>query len=802
MLRTYFTLAWRNLVKNKLFSIINIIGLSIGLCFVFIVGIFVWGELQVNAHVPQNVHILQSKWKKPGMGMDLTTLAPIGKALKDNYPNLVKDYYRHDGLSTIISKGDKHFTEAIQPGDSTLLTMFGLEMLYGNARTAFSNPNSVVITEEVAVKYFGRTNVTGETLTVNSFNNSKQDFEITGVLKSLPFNTVTNYAGASNQVFFAVASMKFFGRDAGLIAWNNPYMVNYIQLKEGVTPAALDKPIKQLLSSNTDTEIQQNLQIYPVKVADYYLQSNVGSARTMIYSLGAIGAFILLMAIINFVNITVGNAIPRLKEIGVRKVMGSSRWQLIFQFLVESVLMAYLAFIIAFISYLATKPFFGDILGKELPALSSLPVYFILVAALVVLLIGLLAGIYPAVVLSAQASITALKGKLKTVKQGMAFRYGLITFQFTTAIVVFISAIAINKQVSFFFDADLGYDKEQVITAKVPRDWTPEGVQHMETIRDEFARMPQVADASISFEIPNGQSGSAGLTLTRKTGDGAQHATATGLLTDHHYLSTYKIPLLAGQFFASQGQGADQSNVVINESAAKALGWSKPADAIGQQVELQGSDAPSTITGVVKDFHFASMQQAISPMLFIHIAASPFYRYISLKVRPGNIAGTVEALQSKWTSLFPDAPFEYSFMDTTLQTLYQRELQIKKAAEAATITALMIVLLGVLSIATLSIARRVKEVGIRKVLGASAMQVIWLFVKEFAWLTLFANLIAWPLAWLGLNRWLQNYAYRIHLNAMPFVTVTIALSLLVVLVISIKTLKTALSSPARAISTT
>ncbi|GAA4334917.1 ABC transporter permease [Mucilaginibacter gynuensis] len=800
MLRNYFTLAWRNLRKNKVFSFINIFGLSIGMAFVLVIGAYIWGELQVNAGVSDRVYIMQSKWKQPDMGLEFTSLAPLGKALKENYPNLITSYYRHDGLSTIISKGDKHFTEGIQNGTPSLLTMFGFKMLYGDAKTALSTPNSVVITENQAIKYFGRTDVVGQTLTINAFNGSKQDFAITGVLKNLPRNSVTNFGGSTNEIFMNEASFKFFGRDAALDAWNNPYMVNYIQLKPGVKPSDLDAAINQLARTNTTPDIQKNLKTYLVQVNDFYLQDNKGSARKMIYTLAFIAMFILLMAIINFINISIGNSVTRLKEIGVRKVMGSSRVQLIIQFLTESVLLSLFSFIIALLIYLVSRPFFSSVMGKDIPKITEFPLYFAVLPLLIVLLIGILAGMYPAFILSAQSSIDSLKGKLKTVKEKVVFRHSLIVVQFVTAIVVFIAALVINKQASFFFQSNLGYDKEQVITAKVPRDWSPEGVKHIETMRNEFAAMPQVADATVSFEIPNGQSGNASNNLYKASQDPSHGIMATSIIADEHYTGTYKIPLIAGQFFAAQGEGTDVTKLVINETAAKALGWQNPADALGQPVRVQNDPSPLTVGGVVKDFHFGSMHEKIQPILFYHVKRSPVFRYLSFKLRPGNMANNVATLQSKWSALFPNAPFEYVFLDDTIAKLYQQEMQIKKASQAATVIALLVVLLGVLSIATLSIARRVREVGIRKVLGASAMQVVWLFIKEFAILVLVANLIAWPVAWFSLNSWLTGYAYRINLDALPFLSVALILAALVAVVIAVKTIKTALDNPVKSLT--
>ncbi len=806
MFKNYFKIAWRNLQKNKTFSFINVFGLSVGIAFALLIGSFIWSEFQVNADLKNNttIYMVQSKWKEPNMGFDFTTLAPLSKALKENFPDLIQDYYHHDGITSIVSKGDKKFSEGLQVGDASLLSMFGFPLLYGDAKTALDKPDALVITAAKAIKYFGKTDVIGQTLTINSFSGGKQDFQITGVMKDPPYNTITSWGNGinngTNEFFLPATSLPFFGREKGFEAWQNAFILSYVQLKKGVKPEDLEKPVQQLLKLNVAPDVQKKLQIYFTPVKNYYLQSNSGIAYRMVYSLGFVALFILLMAIINFINISIGNSVSRLKEIGVRKVMGSTKNQLIAQFLIESIVMVAFSVVVAFLIYILTRQFFSDMLGKQLPELSAYPIYFIAIPIVIILLVGLLAGIYPAFVLSKQKSIESLKGKLETVKEKVAFRYSLIGVQFITAIVVFIAAIVINEQVNFFFNTDLGYSKDKVITAKVPRDWSPKGIEHMVTVRNEFANLPEIASASFSFEIPDGASANNNNNIYKASQDSSHAINAESLFTDEKYLQTYKIPLAAGTFFNATGGIANTAEVVLNESAAKGLGWNA-SDAINQKIMFQGNPNAATVVGVVKDFHFGPLQENIRPVYFIHVKNAIIYRYLSFKLKAGNTAASIAAIQKKWSTLIPDAPFDYVFMDNTLAKLYAKEIQIKKASEAATIIALVIVLLGVLGIVTQSITKRTKEVGIRKVLGASVMQVIALFAKEFSWLVLIANLIAWPLAYLAVSNWLNNYAYRIKLNVFPFLIVAITLAMLVAILILIKTMRTAASNPVKSLRT-
>lgn len=807
MFRNYIKIAWRNLEKHKTFSVINIFGLSTGIAFALLTSAYIWSEYQVNKTLKNNdrIYLVQSRWKDPNMGYDFSTLAPLAKALKENYPGMVEDYYHHDGITSIVSKGEKHFSEGLQVGDAGMLDMFGFPLLYGDAHTALNSPSSIAITAAKAIKYFGRTDVLGQTLTLQSFSGSRQDFIITAVLKDPPQNTVTYWGNGinkgSNEFFLGEKSLKFFGRDGGFESWQNAFMISYVQLKKGVSIAALQTPVRQLLKLNTAPDVQKNLQIYFTPVKDYYLQSNNGIAYRMIYALGLAAIFILAMAIINFINISIGNSVTRLREIGVRKVMGGNKRQLVLQFITESVVISVFAMAVALVFYALARPFFSDMLGKQLPQLNAYPAWFVCIPFIVSILVGLLAGIYPAFVLSGQHSIESLKGKLETVREKLAFRYSLITLQFITSIVVFICAIVIKEQVSYFFSTDLGYKKDKVITARVPRDWSPQGVQKMETIRNEFEAMPEVESASFSFEIPDGASAGNNNNLFKASQDSSHGVIAESIFCDEKYLDTYKIPLQAGKFFNAGGGMPDSFGVVLNQSAAGGLGWQNTAAAIGQKVKFQGNPADFTVEGVVSDFHFGSLHNKIRPMYFIHVKNAIIYRYLSFKLKPGNTSASIAALQKKWSQLLPDASFDYNFIDDTLARLYTTETQMKKASQAATVIALVIVLLGVLGIVTQSITRRTREVGIRKVLGASVAQVISLFAKEFSALVIVANLVAWPLAYLVVNNWLNNYAYRISLTAFPFLLVSFIVVMLVSTVIIIKTIRTATENPVNSLRT-
>lgn len=800
MLHNYFKIAWRNLLRRRFYAAVNIFGLSVGMTFAFLIFSYVYGELRVNMDL-RNAgaqYMLTSKWKKADMGLNITTPAPLGKSLKDNYPNLVANYYRFDGVSATVSKGEQHFKESIQIGDSTLLTMYGFPLLHGHAATALVKPNSLVIPYEKAMKYFGKTDVVGQTLLLDSFSGKKSEFMITAVLDKLPYNSVSNLTGNEQSIFMSPDGMQFFGRGE-FGNWANIYIVNFIELKQGVRQEALAKPVLQLLRTNTSELIQKNLKVELVPLKNLYREANNGVVQKTVLTLTTISLFILLMAIVNFVNISIGSSSSRLKEIGIRKVLGSMKGQVIRQFLAESVLLTFISMIISLFLYEIFRSYFGAVLGKVLPSIFQLPAYTFLFPFALALVTGLLAGFYPAFILSSLQSVDSMKGKIKSIRENLFFRRLLISSQFSIALFVIISSAVISRQVNYFFDKDLGYNDEFIFSVTTPRDWSPQGVQKMEAVRKEMLQLPEVSNAAVSYEIPNGKTGFSAA-LYKAGQDSTQAIYLPVLQTDENFAGTYSIPMIAGHFFQSEQQTYVPGRIVINEEAVKKLGLESATSAVGQQLRFQGAAQVFTVAGVVKNFHFESMHQSMRPLAFQQLQAFNNYRYISFRIRPGNIGPSLAAIENMWKQLLPDTPFEYTFMDDTLHNLYQSEVRLKKASQLATALAIAIVVLGILGMISISVAKRTREVGIRKVLGASVSEIMIIFVREFIFLMAVAICISFPLAFLSMDKWLQNYSYRIEMDWATFAWTGLAFGLSITALICLQTYKTALMNPVKAIS--
>jgi putative ABC transport system permease protein len=795
MIKNYLKIAWRNISKSRSYAAVNIAGLAVGIAFMLLIGSYVWNELAVNHHLRNidNQYIIQSNWGESST-FDLTTVGALAKSLKVLYPNLIENYYRWDGISSNVSKGDKVFRENIQIGDSTLFSMYGFPLLFGNPGTALNETYSAVVTEETAIKYFGRTNVTGESLSIGSFSGTRHDFLISGVLKKIPRNSVISINDDNrNTIFLSTACAGFFGRV--IDSWNNPWIVGYVQLKKGVHPAEIEKIMRDMVKNNTPLGISDQMKPILVPLKDYHLEANNGLVKKMLSTLTLIALFILFMAIVNFINISISQASARMKEIGVRKVLGGMRKQLIFQFLTESFLLVVLSTLFALGLYEIFRPELINILDAQIPSLPGFPLYIYGILIALVLLISLLSGFYPALVLSGLKPVEVIKGKLTSIKENIVLRKFLVAFQFSIAAIVLIGAILISRQVNYFLNGDLGYDKSFILSAQVPRDWTGKGVMHMETVRNEFSKIPAVENATLSYEIPDGNAGD--VPNAYKPGQDSTKAKSVLMLkTDAAYLNTFKIPLKAGRFFSQPDQGGDSTNIVLNETAVHALGWKDARSAIGGQIKLQGYNGTVfTIIGVTRDFMFGTMQGTISSMIFCHLNFMNQYRFLSFRVKPGNLSKAIETLQKNWSVLLPGSAFEYRFMDDRLKNLYKTEIQLKQASYTATALAAIIVLLGVFGLVSLSIEKRRREIGIRKVLGSSVAGIMSLFVKEFLLIVLLAGAISCPIAYLIIHKWLNGYAYKIDITILPFLISILILGTITALLIIFQSAKAANANP-------
>ncbi|WP_437920829.1 ABC transporter permease [Sphingobacterium sp. LRF_L2] len=793
MINNHIKIAFRTIYRKKAQSITNIIGLVASMTFVLLIAAYIWQAYQVNSHLrnKDRQFVLQSSYKQPGIGLDLTTVGALPKALKEQYPDLVADYYRLDGLTCIISNGATVYEEKVSVGDPSILTMYGFELLAGDPHTALNSPTSVVLKEEAAIKYFGETDVVGRRLSIRNFAGEKQDFEVTAVLKSTIQNSVMELMPAlQTSIFLPISSEKYF--DRSIDNWSNIWIVGFLELQEGVTPDQLNLPIEKLLHEHADKQIAENLVPKLNPLPSYYLDDNKGAIRQLILILSCTAAFLIVMATVNFINFSISQSFTRLKEIGVRKIMGSSKIRLIFQLLIEYNIIVFIAACIALFNYPLLAPLFSSIMMKTLPSLTDLPTVFFICFALGTLCLGLLAGLYPAIRLSKNPITSAVKNQFPDFGGKHIVRQVLLFVQFTVALIVLISSIVISRQVDTFINGNLGYNKDYLLTVQVPRDWSEKGLHQMEVVQQELKQLPQVQDISLSYGVPNAFGN--GIQKIKKVG-AEQDIDALLITSDQHFASTYQIPLLAGEFFAAQADESITSKLVINLKAAFALGYATAEEAIGQRITLFEDSFSGIIAGVTADFYANSMHSSSPAVVWFPLRATNQYRFLSIRLKAGPITAALAPIEKKWKQLMPEAPFDYKFMDQTLESMYNTEFQLQRAAKLATGISIIIVGLGIIGLTSLSINLRLKEIGIRKVLGASLHQIIFLFSKEFYVTFSIALAVGIPISYMFMKHWLANYVLRTKLDSTLFILPMLALALLIFCFIGILIIRSTKHNP-------
>ena len=803
MIKNYMLIAFRQFTRHKMFSALNVFCLAIGISFCMLIGQYIVHEASVNS-IYKDIHqqyFLNSEWKSKNTGPEMTTVGALVKSLKRNYSNLVADYYRFNPVVNVVSAGDKHFREDVSIGDTNLVSMYGLPLLYGNPNKAFADIHSAVITEPFAMKLFGEKNVINKVITFTNLSGKTTDYKVSAVLKALPYNTISNaYADAhyGYAMYIPFEGNQYYPSGTGEDLWSAIYTVSFVKLQPGIRAGQLDAPIKKLLVQNAPENISKTLSVHLKPLDTYYLDSNGGTVSKTLSILTWVALGILLLAVINFVNILIGTSSYRIKEIGLRKVFGGRRKELIIQYIVESIMLTLFAALLSLIFYSIFRPLFNEILNTTLAALGNFHFREWIAIAAIVFVVGILAGIYPAFILSGSEMVSSVKGKLEGTERGMWLRKSLLTAQFTIAIGVFIFSLILSRQVDYFFNNDLGYDKDRlmIITA-FPKQWDSAGVAKMESIRNGLLSESVIKDASVSFDIPE-RTPPNRLAVNPEGRKNNDLLSVEAINVDEKYASTYGIQLREGKFFSNQTGAFVADEAVINESALKSFGWKT---AIGKKIRFNDGGPDVVVTGVVKDFHLTSMQEAIAPLVFFQVKASRAFRFITVKLGPGNLANSIERVKTRWKELSPTAPFEFTFMDEKLQSMYRSELQLKKASGIATGLMILIILFGIFGVLALALTKRTKEIAVRKVLGAEIHHIITLFIKQYAALLLISNLIAWPLTFYFCNRWLQQYAYRVSQPMSMYLMAGFFIAIIAFTLITLQCLKVASSNPVRSLKT-
>lgn len=802
MLKNYLTVALRQLYRHRLFSFITIFCLSIGITFSLLIGVYILHETHVNAYL-QHVdrqYLMKCDWKQKAMGSDIMTFAGLPVALRHDYPQLVSGYFRFGDFFCDLVAGNRHIREDCMVGDSSLERQFGFPVLYGDPRNPFPDGHAIVLTESLAQACFSQKNAVGRPLQATTSGGETYNLTVSLVLKDAPDNSVMDILGSHHpmRAFVSYKLDSSFDPNPGQ-SWTGQ-ACTYLTLQPGVRPEALDQPMAHLLKEHLPPVYQGQVRSYLQPMKTQRLDENNGAVRKLVRSLALIALFILLLAVVNFVNIKIGTSEQRIKEAALRKVFGGARRQLIVQHLCESMLLVLFSTALSLGLYELLRPLSVQILSVSLESVGQFRLFHWIFLAGLSLGIGLLAGLYPAFVLSATAIIGSLKGVILQPKGSLWLRKALLVIQFTVALVVMICAWQITLQIRYFLDKDLGYAKDGVLVIQsLPfKEGAGPAIGKLEALRSALAHLPGVGAASLSWEIPDGHNWD-NLNLIPEGASTNQVLSIPYLRADEHFAATYGLHIVDGRFLRHEAFDTSgfvrPDEIVLNESAVRAFGWN---NALGKRVRLAFGGFDVTVVGVVKDFAFGDLRQRIGPVGFLHLHSFPRPRHLSIRLAAGYpLARTVASVERVWKSFYPDRELDYAFMDDTVKGLYASELHLQAATRMASVMCLVIVLLGIFGVITFTLARRIREIAIRKVLGAGVLNIINLFFKEYALLLVLSVVLAWPLAYTLMARWLNAYAYRINQTIWPFAGVAFMVGVATFLLVGCQTGKAAATAPSR-----
>jgi len=787
MLKNYFKIAFRNLWRHRVFSGINILGLTVGMTACFLIFLYVRFEMSYdNMHSKADrIYRIVCDLKTPSETMKISGPSwAVGPHLTMGDLPQVEASVRTTGDELLVRKGNVKFQELNSLyADSSFFQVFDFKLIKGNPRTALNEPLNIVFSESAVKKYFGNADPIGQTvlLTGEGFT-----AKVTGVMQDLPENSTIKAD--------MLVSMNTLTRKLNPTLndqWGNYGNTTYVLLRPGTSAAAFTKQLPAFLEKMNGTEMKQ-YNMFPTlmleKFRDVYLRSTRDDSKTgnikNVYIFSIVAVFILLIACFNFINLTTARSAERAKEVGIRKVVGAGKPQLTRQFIGESVIICLIAFLITLGLAAILIPSFNTLAGKTISTGIFQHSGFIGILFLGSIVIGLLAGVYPALVLSSFQPVAVLKGRFATGSKGIRLRKILVVAQFTISIALIISVIVVYLQLKFMRQQDLGFSKDQMMVINSNGDPARDAFMHA------VQGLPDVKSVTMSSSVPGG--GNMGAYSKIENAKGVMQIANLDLyFVDFDYLKQYDIKMAAGRMFSRDFMTDTTQAMILNEAAVKLFSYRSPKDAVGRNFDQWGRKGK--IIGVIKDFHFKSLQEEIKP-LSMRIEPNGC-SLVSIKVSASHLPGTISSIEQKWNTLIPARPFSYFFLDDFFDKQYRSEQRFGKLFLNFAVLAIIISCLGLLGLASYSTMQRTREIGIRKVMGASVSNIVNLLSKDFLKLVAVAIIIASPIAWFAMHTWLQDFAYRIPIAWWVFAVAALTAALIAILTVSFQAIKAAVSNP-------
>ncbi|OJW76039.1 MAG: cell division protein FtsX [Spirosoma sp. 48-14] len=801
MLRNYITVAWRNLMTNKSFTAINMLGLAIGLTSFMLIAVYVYNELSYDkypTHANQIYRIHLSVTGNGDVAVYPNVDVAVGEGMQKAFPEVIASTRLGPAIDYVQYKDNQFKETHLAFADSNFLQLFSIPFIKGNPATALVAPNSIVVSEEFAKKYFGNEDPMGKSLAVGT---QRSAFTVTGIIDKIP----------DNSHFHADAFLSLSTHHITNPTWSNLGFFTYLELSEKGDPKKLEAKFPQLVAKYVVPEVQRDMGISLAEarksidtfrfslqpLTDIHLYSNTkyemepnGDIK-YVYIFSALALFILLLACINFTNLSTAQAAKRSREVGIRKVMGSVKNQLVFQFLTESVLLTLLAMVVAYGLLFLLLPYFNQVADKQLSFFYFLDYRTILTLFGVSILSGIIAGVYPAFFLSSFSIIKTLKGAFfGKGSQKKSLHSGLIVFQFAISTILLIATLVVYRQLQYMQNKKLGYDKDQVIALP---DTRLLGDQQL-AFKEQLAQNSHVVAASLSRYTPGGiMMDGTQIYPKNETSNGAEiHANIFHV--DYDYLRTLGIQVLQGRNFSRDFPTDSISGILINESAVRELGW-KNTNPVGKSVVRSGNHEFKVI-GVVKDFNYVSVKQKVAPLMLMMGRNSGG---IVVKIKTTDVSGFLDDLKKQWTAFNANGPLEYHFLDDQFATFYASEQRTQQLFTAFAVLAVIIASLGLFALSAFVIEQRTKEIGIRKVMGSSIPGIVQLLVKDFIQLVVIAVVIASPIAWYAMNHWLEDFAYRIDVEWWMFALSGLMALSIALLTVSYQSIKAALMNPVKSL---
>lgn len=803
MLKNFFKTAVRNIFKHKVFSFINIFGLAIGIAACLLILQYVNFELSYDKFEKNSSRIFRLQLDRYNEGKVTTQWAAgasgIGVAVKEALPE-VETYAKLSKEYSIVSYKDKQFREEkMYFASKDFLPMFSYRAVKGNVNDALKDVNTAVVTSSTAKKYFGTEDALGKVISLNK----KNDFKITAVVADPPANTHLKF-----DILLSFATLIQMTRPDEIdTRWDWDGFFNYILLKPGVDPKLVEKKIADLVQKKWGNEmkVQNEGMVFKLQpLPDIHLYSNfMFEAETngdgkAVYFLLVIAIFIIVIAWINYINLSTARSIDRAKEVGVRKVIGSYRIQLIGQFMFESILINLLAVFLAFVLIILFLPLFNSLTGKDISLSLIKETSFWLALSALFIIGAFLAGLYPAFVLSSFKPISVLKGKLARTGKGALLRQSLVIIQFAASVALMIGTFAVYRQLTYMQKQDLGVRIDQTIVLRGPSVTDSTYNDKLNSFKIAMLNTPGITAVSASTEVPGGKVSwnAGGIRLVGSDPRKANQYRIIGI--DYDFINTFGLKILKGRNFSKQF-ATDPDAVLFNEAALKLIGFDKPEDALNKQIQFWGHQY--TIIGVVSNHHQESLRQNYDAFIFRLIPNNN--NFYSLRVQAGNknwdqIIGTAE---TQWKKFFPGNPFDYFFLDQHFGEQYKSDKQFGKTFALFAVLAIIVASLGLLGLASFATTQRTKEIGIRKISGAGIFSILLLLTKDFIRPVIISFLIATPIIYYLLEKWLDNYAFKISINPWMFILPAILILLIALVTISTQTIKAASENPVKSLRT-